>query len=455
MPTDPSDKPFRFIRELRHNAPFVRRNHRLGVTAGMFAGLARDFLHPDLILAGLIYALTRSWMLVALIPVINKLGGLGPQLITGMILEHRPTRRPFFIGLTFVRSAAYAALGGTILLLAGEVSTLHLVLFYGVYMVCSVTNGMGYVTFMDMVGRLIPTHRVGALFGMREFLGGVLSLVAGIAIIQPILSSQIHLPMAYALLVGIGTLLIAVDMGTWCFCRERPGPRAPRRSNFPEMVRQGFRWLRADHNYRCYFWSRVSFRMCHLGLVFFIPYGTEQLGYEKTTGGLALMGGLLVAVFKLSSVLGSFLWGRLADRHGSRLTMIWGGVFLTLAPLAALGCVRLPEAFSLPLPWVEARLTLPLAGYLVSLSCLAIGIRAIVLGGHRFLVTTAPPDRRAAYVGFLNTITSPLTLLPPVGAWVAVRFGMETLFWGIVVGGVLALGAAVAMRDDRHLTNGT
>jgi hypothetical protein len=313
---------------------------------------------------------------------------------------------------------------------------------------------MGYVLFMDMVGRLIPTHRVGALLGMREFLGGALSLVAGVVVIQPILSSPIPVPLNYALLVAIGALLIAVDMGTWCLCCERPGPRAERRSSFGEMLRQGFRWLRADHNYWCYFWSRVSFRVSHLGLAFFIPYGKKQLAQEETTGGVALLGGLLVAMFKLCSLLGSFLWGRLADRHGSRITMVWGGVFLTAAPLAALGCVQLPTAFRIPLPLVKANLTLPLAGYFVALGCLAMGIRAIVLGGHRFLVTTAPPDRRAPYVGFLNTITSPLTFLPLAGALVAEAYGMSALFWGIVGGGALGLVAAAAMRDDRHLTNG-
>jgi MFS family permease len=220
------------------------------------------------------------------------------------------------------------------------------------------------------------------------------------------------------------------------------------------MLRQGFRWLRTDHNYFCYFWSRVSFRVSHLGLAFFIPFGEKQLAQEDK-GGIALMGGLLVAIFKLSSLLGSFLWGRLADRHGSRLTMIWGGVFLTLAPLAALVCVQLPDVFALPLPLVRADLTLPLVGYFVALGCLAMGIRAIVIGGHRFLVTTAPPDRRASYVGFLNSITSPLTFLPLLGALVAETYGMSVLFWGIVGGGLLALGSAAAMRDDRHLTNGT
>ena len=46
----------------------------------------------------------------------------------------------------------------------------------------------------------------------------------------------------------------------------------------------------------------------------------------------------------------------------------------------------------------------------------------------------------------MNTITSPLTLLPLAGAWLANVAGMTVLFAVIVLGGVLAIAGALYMQ---------
>jgi hypothetical protein len=93
-------------------------------------------------------------------------------------------------------------------------------------------------------------------------------------------------------------------------------------------------------------------------------------------------------------------------------------------------------------------LTLPLLTWLMSLAAFWTGIRANILGGHRFLVIHAPPGQRAAYVAFNNTITSPLTLLPLAGAWLAETGGMDALFVGVACGGLLSIFAAWRMHPD-------
>jgi hypothetical protein len=55
-------------------------------------------------------------------------------------------------------------------------------------------------------------------------------------------------------------------------------------------------------------------------------------------------------------------------------------------------------------------------------------------------------------VAFLNTVTSPLTLLPLLGAYLAESVGMDALFVLVTAGGALALLAAVRMKSDEHTT---
>ena len=58
----------------------ARRNHTLGVAAGAVGGLGTAFVHPELIIAGLVDALTQSTMLVAVVTIASNalrfIGGL-------------------------------------------------------------------------------------------------------------------------------------------------------------------------------------------------------------------------------------------------------------------------------------------------------------------------------------------------------------------------------------------
>ena len=436
------------LRALGDNARHARRNHVRGVVAGLFAALSRDFTHPQLILAGLIYALTDSAVLVALVTIINKAAVLAPQLFVSSLLEHADRRKPHFIVLTVVRSIAFLSVALSVGLLGWRTNALTLTAFFLCYTVMCSTSGGGHIIFVDMIGRLIPEHRVGSFIGMRNFLGGLAAIAAGALVIQPILAG-VTLPLNYFILALIGVGLAITDMSIWCTCREESGPHAEKKTTLGEAFRRGRYWLKRDHNYRCYFWQRVAFRVNYLGLAFFIPYGTEKLGYENTAGGVAVLGGIMVACIKLSRTVGSGLWGKAADRRGYRFALIGGGVFMTAAPLLALLAPSLPPLFDIGLPGVAHRLDLRLLVYLLALVCIGFGFQATILGGQKFLITNAPEERRASYVAFLNTITSPLTLLPLAGALMAEVAGMTGLFFVVTGGGMLALAGAVAM-DGRN-----
>lgn len=431
------------LRALGENANHTRRNHVLGVLAGMFAAPAMSFMRAELILVGLISVLTDSPFLIALVPILDKLGVLAPQLLVSSRLEHFPRRRPHFVALTVARSLAYASLVGAMWLLIRDVNALTLAVFFLAYLFVCVCNGTGHVIFMDMIGRLIPSTRVGAFLGMRSLLGGVLAVVCGVLVIQPILA-RVAMPFSYVVLGAIGTALVAIDMSTWCFCREEPGARAERRTSLRDAIQRGLSWLRTDHNYRSYLWLRIAFRINYLGLVFFIPYGARYLA-SGNAREIAMLGGLMISTMTLSGVV----WGRVADRRGSRTALISAGVLFLTAPILALVAPSLPKAFSIPLPFVTRRMDLPLLVYFLALTAIGAAVRANMIGGQRLLITSAPPAHRPTYVAFLNTVTSPLTLLPLAGAAIASTLGLKALYIGTVAGGALFLVTALRMVSDR------
>jgi hypothetical protein len=472
-----------------------RRNYVLGTLNGIVGAVSMDFIHPELILAGLVMALTGSYWLVALVTIINKAGSLVPQLQVGAYVEHKPRKRPFYVALTLVRLAAAAVLLVAIHSMpAGAAWTLAA--FFAAYLVWCVCGGAGHVIFLDMVGRLIPLRRVGTFFGTREFWGGILSLVAGWLIIQPILDSNRGLvareaaprptapsppdaydphagapaPSAassvaarrvadplvrtrvadnYLLLAAVGGALSVLAMTLLAASREEPGPRARRPTTLRESLRRGFRWLREDPDYRAYFWLRISFRITYLALAFFIPFGVARLRYTAHPLGVVALGGIMLATIKGSRVLASALWGRVVDRLGDRACLVAAGSLFSLGPALMLLAPVLPHAFSLRVPFTDAVLDLPLAAYLVALAVVGAAFQASIIGGNRFLIGHAPPHRRISYVGFLNTVTSPLTLLPALGALVAQTLGVTALYVGIAGGGILFLVWALRLSPDR------
>lgn len=426
-----------------------RRNYLLGVLSGTVGTLAHDFLHPELILAGMVYALTGSKLLVALVSIIHKVGMFAPQLWVGSRLEHHARKRPYFILATVIRSVATLALIASLAALARSGNGLSLVWFFLAYVAMCMCAGGGYVIFMDMAGRTIPAGRVGAFFGLRHFLGAAVSVAAGVAVIQPILDRDVAPAANYLILAVVGGALGVANMILWALAREDDGPRAEGRGSFRESFRRGLKWLRRDRNYRAFFWLRVSFRINYLGLAFFIPYGSEKLRVEGP-GGVAVLGGIMVAAMKLSRVVTSIVWGRLADRRGYRSPMLGASAFFLAAPIVALIAPQLPRGFCLPIPYTTAGLTLPLLVYLLALVSLGAAFQGMIIGSSRFQIRSAPPHRRLSYVGFMNTITMPLALLPLAGAWLAHVAGFSALFAAITAGGVLSIAAALYMRPEAN-----
>lgn len=434
----------------RFSAPLSRRNYILGLLNGTIGAAAYDFIHPELILTGLVYALTGSKMLVALLSVINKGASLLPQLFVSSRLEHHAQKRRYYIGVMGLRAVAATLLVLALWRMTQAPDVTALVIFFAAWLLTSVSFGTGYVIMLDMVGRLIPMNRVGRFFGAREFAGGLLSLVVGYLVVQPILDlKSVAFADKYLILGIVGGVLGLVGMSFLAMCREEPGPRARDKTNVMESLRRGYRWLQTDANYRAYLWLRIAFRINDLSFAFFIPFGVDRLRYSHDPVGVVALGGLLMATFKLSRVVSSIYWGRVVDHQGDRACLIGTGICFSLSPLLALVAPLLPSAFEVPLPLTTAVLDLPLCVYFLALMAVGAGVQGSIIGGNRFLISNAPPHRRLSYIGFLNTVTSPLTLLPLAAAWFAEWAGISALFFILVFGGLLWVYWAWRMRPDR------
>ena len=101
-----------------------------GVLSGMVGNVSHDFIHPELVLAAMVYALTDSMLLVALITVVSKAAILAPQLLVGSQLEHLPRKRPYFVLMAGLRRAGVAGMVGALAMLTRGVDGVSLTVPY-------------------------------------------------------------------------------------------------------------------------------------------------------------------------------------------------------------------------------------------------------------------------------------------------------------------------------------
>ena len=426
------------------DAGSLRRNYLLGVGNGALAKVGMGFLSHYLVLAAFLYDQTQSNRLVGLLGTLAAAGLMWPQLHISSLIEHRPRKKPFYVASTIVRIVVLLGMSACIGLTGANHGTWALGLFFVAFFLYWSAQGAGVIPFYDIVGRTIPANRLGGFFGQRSFFGDLLAVVCGLLVIQPILRS-VPSPTSYAVLTLMGTFILTIGWVLFSLTREQENHRPPKPRNLGQTLAGSGQMLRHSANYRNLLWMRILGRFNILLLTFYVPYGVERLG---ATG----IAGVFLSFISASRITSSLILGRIGDRKGNRICLVWAGLCFALSPVAALLAPRLPVLFNWPIPYTDVALDLRLACYLVSLGLFGLALQANQIGVSAFLIEAAPPNRRPSYIAFLNTVTFPFTFLPLLAGLVVGQsvFRLELLFAAVTVSGVLSFVAASRLTEVRQ-----
>jgi len=434
--------------QLDSTAPDYRRNYALGLANGMLAQLGNSILHPQLVLAAFVYDQTRSNLLVGLLTALSVAGHRLPQLYVSSLIEHRERKKRSYVMASLMRLAALIALAGAMLLIRSQGGWLPMGLFFLAYVAFRTAQGSASLPFLDIMARTIGPSRVGGFFALRHFLGGVMALLGGFFLVQPVLS-YVSSPLSYALLTLLAAGTLTVAWSAVFMVLEPANPDPPKRRGLRQSFAAGRRMLKEQANYRILLYLRVLGHMNGLALVFYVPYGVEKLG-------VAGISGILLGLISASRMASSLVWGRVSNRRGNRLCLVIAGLFFVLSPTAALAAPLVPDVFQWAVPGTGATLDLPLLLYLLALFCFGFAQQANLIGTQAFTLESAPPERRPSYMAFLNTVTIPMTFLPALaGVLVAADvMGLSTLFGLVAVSGLLTLALSLRLAEVRRAPAG-
>ena len=419
--------------------PHLWRNFSLGIVNGGMFGLAEALMSIDTVLTWFVQQLGGSNFLIGLVGPLRDAGWLLPQLFISHRLQREPLKQPLYRRAAMIRVVAWLLWTLAVFVLAGYPSALLLV-FFTAYGVNALASGLAGLPFLEIVAKTIPPDRRGSYFGGRMFLGGLLSLLAGV-LVSVMLAENNPTPFPQ----NVGVLLVvafaAAMVGLTAFALVKE-PRSEVRDDgitFVAHLQRAFRLPRYNRDLRYMLLARVAILLSYVAAPFFSIYSINVLGAPPSIIGV------YVGVRTLTALVVNPVWSRLSDRRGNKLVMQ-----LT----TTCGVVMLVWAVLAP-PVTQAwGLSADLRPYLFVPVFAMMGLyeTGIGIGANNLTLEVAPANDRAIYIGLTNTVLGVAYISTVVSGLIVDAVGYAGVF---VLGLLLLLLASWALwrlRDPRKLS---
>jgi hypothetical protein len=412
-----------------------RRSFRLGVWNGALYQAGEGFVDANTVVPVFLSKLTTSNALIGFSAALPDLGWFLPQFATVPFLSRRSRSLGLYRFAAVVRGLSFGLLAVLIVPLAAHPAALltAFLLCYGCY---AFAAGLAAVPFMEVVGKTVPAPRLGAYWSLRLFWGGLLVMGAALFVRQ-LLEGDTGAP-RFALLFAIATVLVSLGYGLFSMIREPAVAPAPETASPFGMLREGWGMLAHDAHFRRLLIARATLSVWFASAPFIVLFAVHQLGGSARTAGtflLARMAGF---------VLSNLLWHGISNRHGDRVLVRIGAAGSSALPLAA-------AAIAVLSPWGLGWLA---AGHAVlaleAVVCLGGAAQsAMGVGYASLMLLLAPPGRRQAFVGLINTFLGPAMLLPMLGGALVDWINAPVVFALCSAAGLVGVRAAWRLRDSR------
>jgi MFS family permease len=416
---------------LSPDARTLRINFILHVANGALFALADAMTSTTLILTAFLSQLTTSNVLVSLLSPMREAGWFLPQLFLAPWVERAPRKISTYRAGTTFRMVAWVVL--VICVFTIEDRNLLLVAFFACIAAFSILAGFAGLPFMIITAKIIPAHRRGLVFGLRQFIGGALGIAGG-GIVAVILNGTLGLtfPRNYALVFALAAIGYTLSYTTFGFVKEEPDEVPGHPTPVLVNLRRAWAIARIDGQYRHFMLMRIALLFGTACVPFLTVYAKRSLGVSD--GFIAS----LVSVTLASSLLSNLVWARISDRHSNRLVMILTSSMGLL--FCALAALETGTAFSGGLAQILLMTLFALSGAMLA---------GMNLAAMPLMIEVAAPEQQYLYFGLSNTILGVVLLLTSLIGLIVDRFGYSALFVFSASAFVLALERLARLRDPR------
>jgi MFS family permease len=406
----------------------ARWNFFANIADGAFFAFGLSFVSQTTILPVFVKEIGGGNVSVGLIPVIWIVGFNVPQLIVAGTVQRSRRKKILLLQTAMGQRLPWLLLALTVFFVFGRIpSGMALVLFFVVYGLAAVGGAVNLPVWFDLVVDLTPVRRRGRLFGARSILGSLLGMAGG-AIAAAILTA-VATPANFAILFLLAFLGM---MCSYLFLVSLKVPETcPEEGQSPQLlsVAELVHILRSNPGLRNFLIADALQISAATAAAFYMVHAAQRFSLPPSAAGTFTM------IMMGSMIVGSLVFGFLADRYGHRVNLLCAAAASGIASLCAI-VIANPLLYS--------------AVFVFS----ALTVALNMISRLPFIAELSPPATRPAVVAMANVVTAPCVFWGGISGVVADVAGFDIVF---VIGSALAVGACICLaatvREPRHATH--
>jgi hypothetical protein len=409
---------------LRYNPPtsktmeipsnFKTKNFHLGVINGVLNLIQETLLDPTLVLVAFLSQLTASPLLLGLVVPLRDGTWSLPQFWSAGRVRSQRLKITLYRKLAIFRSLSWLGLALSFNLIPG--SGWLVAAFFFFYTSANLAGGLSGLSFLEVVGKVIPPRRRGEFFAWRLGIGGVFSIGASL-LVRWLINSEgpVHFPYNFGLLSIIYFVIGTISVFTFSKTEELPDPDSPSPISIQEQLKLALNFLKIDKTYRHFIVLQSALIMGGCATPFFAVYVQQKLG------GSTNMIGVYLGINMISNILSNLFFGRISRHLGNSFVLRLGSLAGLGMSILILGLTL--SAGKLGINGQTASIFLIPVFILSSIRGTAIGV-----SGNSLLLDLSPATDRALFLGFTNSLLGLVLLATSLSGVLVMVLGYSGLF---------------------------
>ncbi len=394
----------------------VRQNYRwnFGVNAADFALyiLALSFASSLTILPAFVSKYTTSNVIIGLIPTINVIGWLMPQLAAAKYVEKFDKKKRFVVIVGIWERLPWLLVTIAVVLLRNSQPFWILLAFFVCYAMFCFAGGINTPAWLDMIGKIIPENRRGQFFGISNLIGNGVGVVGALG--AGYLLENMAVPWNFAICFACAFISMSISLGFVAATRETAYPVIKERSSLNDYLHQLAIICKTKRNYLFFLISIIFMSFNSMASGFFTVHAIGKL---QLTGGAI---GRFTAITLFFQTISNPLWGKWGDRSGHKNVMT----------ASALGMV---------LSAITAAYANSMMGFYAVFALIGASISADTISRLSIVLEFSKPEERPTYIGLTNTLRAPFSAIAPIiGGLLSDRFSRSFVF--ILTASIISLG---------------
>ncbi len=367
----------------RQIEPHATRNMTVSILEGVLDAVAMGMIPLTTVVTYFISDYVNNSFLIGLLPTLQAACNALVQILMGSKMNGRTRFKPLCnLGTALFRTSWLVI--SILILFFNRVHPIYFVcVFYAIYCVGGLCQGITSLTYTQMMNKVIPNRVKGRFFGVRgafNSAAGILGAQIGGAIIAS--NGKVE---RFGILFLIAFVLDMISVACQAAMVEpaiRMGQDAPQQAEKRNFFVDMKDLMGRDKNIAHYV---VAMFLITIGMSFF----NFQTAYSKEALGLTGQQlGVVTTIMYVTQTVGYLFWGWLTDRKGYRVSLIIGqagfAAYLVMAFLVK-----------------DARLTY------VMTAIYGLANSANLLGSRNMVFHMCPYEER---VGYYNVVNMTLTV---------------------------------------------